>query len=104
MAYALKHCIKNWNRIANLKNCNPLTDVSLFYIKELELTWFENVKLYLDHIGLRCLLSGNKKEPEKLAFKRSIDIFHQRAFTEISSENSKLRTYSLIKNEIREEP
>ena len=50
MAYALKHCIKNWNRIAKLKNCNPLTDVSFFYIKELELTWFENVKLYLDHI------------------------------------------------------
>ena len=30
MAYALKNCIKNWNRIANEKKCNTLTDVSFF--------------------------------------------------------------------------
>ena len=104
MAYALKNCIKNWNRIANLKNCNPLTRSCFFYIRELELEWSKNIKLYLDHIGLRCILIGNKKEPENSVYQRNIDIFHQRAFAEIASDNSKLRTYGLIKSEIREEP
>ena len=104
MAYALKHCIKNWNRIANLNNCNPLTRISFLCIKEFELAWNENIKLYLDHIGLRCILNGNKKDPDKIVFQRNTDIFHQRAFAEISNESSKLRTYGLIKSGIGEEP
>ena len=104
MAYALKHCIKNWNRIANLKNCNPLTRTCFLYIKELELAWCENIKLYLDNIGLRCILNGSKKNPENIVFQRNNDIFHQRSFAEISDQSSKLRTYGLIKSEIREEP
>ena len=104
MAFALKNCIKNWNRIANLKNCNPLTYSSFSNIKEMELKWNENIKLYLDNIGLRCILIGNKKEPENRVFQRNIDIFHQKAFAEISNESSKLRTYGLIKSELGEEP
>ena len=104
MAYALKNCIKNWNRIANLNNCNPLTRECFLYIKELELEWSENIKLYLDHIGLRCILIGNKKEPDKSVYQRNTDIFHQKAFAEIANDSSKLRTYGLIKSEIREEP
>ena len=104
MAYALKHCIKNWNRIANLKNCNPLTRTCFLYIKELELAWCENIKLYLDNIGLRCILNGSKEDPENIFFQRNTDIFHQRSFAEISDQGSKLRTYGLIKSEIREEP
>ena len=34
MAFALKNSIKNWNRIAKLKKCNSLTDISFSYIKE----------------------------------------------------------------------
>ena len=104
ITFALKNCIKNWNRIANLKKCNPLTDISFFYIKELELEWYENIKLYLNTIGLSCILSGNKKDPEKLIYQRNVDIFHQGAFGDITSSTSKLRTYGLIKSEIREEP
>ena len=104
MAFALKNCIKNWNRIANLKNCNPLTYSSFSNIKEMELKWNENIKLYLDNVGLRCILIGNKKEPENRVFQRNIDIFHQKAFAEISNESSKLRTYGLIKSELGEEP
>ncbi len=48
--------------------------------------------------------NGSKKNPENIIFQRNTDIFHQRAFAEISNENSKLRTYGLIKSEIREEP
>ena len=33
-----------------------------------------------------------------------MDIFHQKAFAEISDQNSKMRTYGLIKSEIGEEP
>ena len=50
------NCIKNWNRIANLKNCNPRTRSSFFYMRELELDWSKNIKLYLDHIGLSSIL------------------------------------------------
>ena len=83
---------------------NALTDVSHFYIKELELEWSERIKLYLDNIGLGTILAGNKKDPEKLAYKRNTDIFYQKAFANISNAESKLRTYGIIKCEIGEEP
>ena len=107
MAYALKNSIKNWNRIANLKKCNPLTSVSYYYIKEFKLEWNENLKMFVDNIGLTRILNGRTNDPETpetTVFKKCIDIFHRRAFTEIRSENSKLRTYGIFKNEIREEP
>ena len=104
MAYALKNAVKNWNRIANLKKCNPLTSNSYHYIKEFELEWNENLKMFLDSIGLTRILHGRTNDPETIVFKKCIDIFHRRAFTEITSENSKLRTYGIFKNEVREEP
>ena len=107
MAYALKNSIKNWNRIANLKKCNPLTSVSYYYIKEFKLEWNENLKMFVDNIGLTRILNGRTNDPETpetTVFKKCIDIFHRRAFTEIRSEHSKLRTYGIFKNEIREEP
>ena len=33
-----------------------------------------------------------------------MEVFHQKAFTEISQESSKLRTYNLFKKEVRREP
>ena len=104
MAYALKNSVKNWNRIANLKKCNPLTSISYFYIKEFELEWNENLKMIVDSIGLTRILHGSKNDPEVIVFKQCIDIFHRRAFAEIKSQNSKLGTYGIFKNEIREEP
>ena len=104
MAFALKNSIKNWNRIANLKKCNSLTDISLFHIKEFELEWHENLKLFLDNIGLTRILNGNNNDPGKTVFQRCIDIFHQNSLAQITNENSKLRTYGIFKSEIREEP
>ena len=55
-------------------------------------------------MGLGYILQGNESSPAKVVFQRAADIFHQNAFTEIANENSKLRTYNLVKKEIREEP
>ena len=104
MAFALKNCIKNWNRIANMKKCNRLADLSYFYINELELEWNERIKLYLNSIGLRCIIRGNKNNPENTVFQRNVDIFHQKAFGDITSDSSKMRTYGILKSEVREEP
>ena len=104
MAYALKNCIKNWNRIAIGDDCNPLTHLSFRNIVENEMEWYKNVELLTNHLGLGHILHSNISNPEAVVFKRIIDIFHQKAFAEISRESSKLRTYSLIKKEIKREP
>ena len=49
-------------------------------------------------------MHGRTNDPETLVFKKCIDIFHRRSFTEITGENSKLRTYGIFKKEVREEP
>ena len=93
MAYALKNCIKNWYRIAIGTNCNPLTHLSFKNLLENEFEWYKNIESLLNHLGLGYILSGNEISPEVVVHKRIVDIFHQRAFAEISRENSKLRTY-----------
>ena len=104
MAYALKNCIKNWYRIAIGTNCNPLTHLSFKNLLENEFEWYKNIESLLNHSGLGYILSGNEISPEVVVHKRIVDIFHQRAFAEISRENSKLRTYSLTKSEAKREP
>ena len=76
MAFALKNCIKNWNRIAVQKKCSILTLRSYSNIKERELEWYRNLGLLLDNLGLRVVLNGSKPDPEKIVFQRMIDIFH----------------------------
>ncbi len=49
-------------------------------------------------------MNGDINNPETEVFRRIVDIFHQKSLAEIATENSKLRTYSLFKREIREEP
>ena len=75
-----------------------MTGISYYHIKEFKLEWHENLKIFVDNIGLTRILNGRTNDPGTTIFKACIDIFHRRAFTEIRSENSKL------KNEIREEP
>ena len=58
----------------------------------------------MNHLGLGYILRGNISTPEVIVHKRIVDIFHQRSFSEISQESSKLRTYSLIKKEAGREP
>ena len=104
MAYALKNCIKNWNRIAIGEDCNPLTHLSYENILENEFEWYKNIELLMNHLGLGYILRGNISTPEVVVHKRIVDIFHQKSFSEISQESSKLRTYSLIKKEAGREP
>ena len=101
MAYALKNCIKNWNRIAIGEDCNPLTHLSYENILENEFEWYKNIELLMNHLGLGYILRGNISTPEVVVHKRIVDIFHQKSFSEISQESSKLRTYSLIKKRSR---
>jgi len=104
MAYALKQCIKNWNRIAIENDCNPLTHLSYKNIFENDFEWFKNIESLLNNLGLSYILNGNVSNPEVVVHKRIMEVFHQKAFTEIAQENSKLRTYSLFKQEVRREP
>ena len=64
----------------------------------------QKFKIFIDSIGLTRILHGRTNDPETAVFQACINIFHRRAFTEITSENSKLRTYGIFKNEVREEP
>lgn len=41
MTYAIHNCIKNWNRIANENNCNPLMHCSFENIPGHELEWYK---------------------------------------------------------------
>ena len=104
MAYALKNCMKNWNRIAIEKNCNPLIQLSYENMLGNDIEWYKNIKLLLNNLGLSYIFNGGVSNPEVVVHKRVTDIFLQKAFTEISSESSKLRTYCLFKKESRKEP
>ena len=50
------------------------------------------------------ILRGDTQSPEKIVYQRTVDIFYQKSLTEIEKDGSKLRTYKLVKKEIREEP
>ena len=104
MAYALKNCMKNWNRIAIENNCNPLIQLSYENISGNNFEWYKNIKLLLNNLGLSYILNGSVSNPEVVVHKRVTDVFFQNAFTEISSDSSKLRTYCLFKKEVRREP
>ena len=104
MAFAIKNCIKNWNRIAIEKNCNPIVQLSYENMLENGIEWCKNIKLLLGNLGLNYILNGDVSNPEVVVHKRITDVFLQNAFTEISKEGSKLRTYCLLKKEARREP
>ena len=48
--------------------------------------------------------NNNPQRIENIFFVRLVDIFHQDSFAELNSENTKLRTYKLIKPQIGREP
>ena len=79
------------------------------------LVWSNSVKQELETNGLYNIYLNNnnnssnnnnndrssKRKPiENIFFQRVVDIFHQNAFAEIRENDSKLRTYSIIKKEI----
>ena len=98
--FAKKNAVKNWIRIADQGKANELA-ISSYNFSLLEnLKWPTHLKNILSQIGLmEYFVSMEKANPAKV-FERMYDIFHQEAFADITRENSKLRTYSLLKTNI----
>ena len=86
-----------------MNNSNPLVRLSFENIIGNELDWQENIKLLLTHIGLGDILIGDQSNPEVTVYKRLMDIFQQKVFEEIKQETSKLRTYSIVKKDFKQE-
>ena len=97
--YAKKMAIKNWVRISNRSYCNDLTVMSYENSLSLNLTWPTRIK-NISEIGMLQDFISVNTNAHCLAFQRMSDIFHQNSFSEIRKESGKLRTYSLLKNEI----
>ena len=94
-----KNAIKNWVRIANNIKCNNLVLSSYATSISENLTWPSNIKSKLSTIGLGELFTNQDKDSHLKAIQRMIDIFHQEAFTDICRNDSKLRTYGILKKE-----
>ena len=98
--FALKNAIKNWVRVANKISCNDMTIKSHENSILHNLKWPNRIENVITEIGLRVLFLQKDKTTHLYVFQRLRDIFHQESFSAISNESSKLRTYSLFKNDI----
>ena len=102
--FAQKYCIKNWERIAIKKKGNILVQISYTNSLHENLLWSDSIKACLSTNGMRNLFDiNNQTQVHNEYFTRVVDIFHQHAFADIRRENSKLRTYSLLKSNIGKE-
>ena len=101
--YAIKAAIQNWERIKS-KHVNAHLKTSYENAIEDNLPWISNIKDILDKNGMTCfhINTYNDKSPfvHKKIFRTISDIFHQEAFSTITKEKSKLRTYGILKREI----
>ena len=97
---AQKTAIKNWERIRN-KKANYL--VTLSY-KNAEQNWGTKVKSCLEQNGMLSSYTRAPPHPclnaHTKLYKRLSDVFYQSAFESINKQDSKLRTYSLIKESV----
>ena len=99
---ANKAAIKNWERIRS-GEANFILSSSFSDSINLGLNWSEKIKSFMSGIGmLDCFLhDGVYSTPiYKKVFQRISDICHQDQLSSIANENSKLRTYNLIKTDI----
>ena len=102
--YAKTMAIKNWSRIAIQKKANELVIKSYGFAEIQNLTWVTQIKNTLSEIRMReSFINSDDCNIQKKVFQRMCDIFHQGAFEQINKENSKLRTYKLIKTNIGRE-
>ncbi len=94
---ACGNAIKNWVRIVNNIKCNDNV-VSSYNASVLEnLSWSTNIRLKLEEMGMGDLFIGGNGDSHLKAFQRMVDIFHQGAFSSVGRDDSKLRTYGLLK-------
>ena len=101
--FAIKAAIKNWERIKSNK-VTSLVHNSYSKAMEANLLWVSRVKLFLDQNGMASFYTNNYQDKHpfihKKLFQRLSDNFHQEAFSTITNQNSKLRTYGILKDEI----
>ena len=101
--HAIKAAVKNWERIRK-QDANPLLYSSYTEAITEDLPWVSNIHKHLESNGMLCFYINtfNNKPPfiHKKIFQKLSDIFHQEAFLTISREDSKLRTYGLLKDKI----
>ena len=96
--------VTNWSRIAIKNKANELVMKSYEFAKLQNLIWATQIKNTLSEIGMmESFINSDDCNIQEKAFKRMCDIFHQSAFEQINTENSKLRTYKLIKTNIGRE-
>ena len=100
--YAIKNAIKNWARIALQGKANDLVIKCYDNSISQNHTWPSRVRTTLSEIGMfdTFLGRGISGTIHLKAFQRLKDIFHQNTFANITSDSSKLRTYSLFKSSI----
>ena len=105
---AINASVKNWDRIKNKKSNNLLNELYTNALKE-NLPWTSGIKTILESNGmLHSFIVNNvnksehyKKKPTcNLIFERLCDQLHQNTFEAIRGENSKVKTYSVLKTEI----
>ena len=65
-----------------------------------KLTWPKLIENTMSQIAMRVLFLRKDKNSHTKCFNRLKDIFYQESFADISRENSKLRTFSLLKKTI----
>ena len=100
--FAKKFAIKNWTRIMRNKS-NKLAQVSVENAEIEHTSWFEKIKNELYSVGLGdhfISVRATTHHVEQIYFLRKTDIFYQDSFGKINENNSKLRTYKLLKTEI----
>ena len=98
---AKKLCIKNWVRIKKGHANMPLID-STKESQNDNHPWSEQIRTEFFSNGLGGLFSQVKTTKTNVCsayFKRKLDIFYQSAFSQLNDQNSKLRTYGLLKKE-----
>ena len=96
--YAKQAAIKNWIRISKLKKANELVHKSFSFAVSQNYEWPNRVLDYLSQMGMADTYNKNVTMSYiHTIFKRMCDIYQQNSFAEIQKEESKLRTYSIIK-------
>ena len=95
-----KRAIKNWERIRN-KKANYLVTLSYKNAEQNSLECGTKVKSCLEQNGMLSSYTRAPQHPclntHTKLYKRLSDVFYQSAFESINKQDSKLRTYSLIK-------
>jgi hypothetical protein len=104
--YAKNMAIKNWSRIINKVKPNTLMAKSYRYALSQNLKWPCAIKSLLTNMGMMESFNNTENDDNlhTQTFQRMYDMFHQEAFEDIKREDSKLRTYNYVKNQIGMEP